>query len=60
MKISYITTVDISTNSGVRKKIYGQIEAMRGSGLEVMLIAPKEFFVEKRHKEIQNGAGEGT
>lgn len=45
MKISYITTVDISTNSGVRKKIYGQIEAMRGSGLEVMLIAPKDSYI---------------
>lgn len=41
MKILYITTVDISENSGVRKKIYGQIEVMRDSGIHVVLIAPK-------------------
>jgi glycosyltransferase involved in cell wall biosynthesis len=39
-KILYITTVDISSDSGVRKKIYGQIRVMRESGLEVALIAP--------------------
>lgn len=40
-KVLYITTVDISSDSGVRKKIYGQIRVMRESGLEVALIAPK-------------------
>ena len=39
-KVLYITTVDISSDSGVRKKIYGQIRVMRESGLEVALIAP--------------------
>jgi len=39
-KILYITTVDISSDSGVRKKLYGQIRVMRESGLEVALIAP--------------------
>ncbi len=39
-KILYITTVDISLDSGVRKKIYGQIRVMRENGLEVALIAP--------------------
>jgi len=40
-KVLYITTVDISSDSGVRKKIYGQIRVMRESGFEVALIAPK-------------------
>ncbi len=40
-KVLYITTVDISSNSGVRKKIYGQIRVMRESGFEVALIASK-------------------
>ena len=39
-KVLYITTVDISSDSGVRKKLYGQIRVMRESGLEVALIAP--------------------
>jgi hypothetical protein len=40
-KVLYITTVDISSDSGVRKKIYGQIRVMRESGFEVALIASK-------------------
>jgi len=40
-KVLYITTVDISSDSGVRKKIYGQIRVMRENGLEVALIAPR-------------------
>jgi len=40
-KVLYITTVDISLDSGVKKKIYGQIKVMRGNGFEVALIAPK-------------------
>jgi glycosyltransferase involved in cell wall biosynthesis len=40
-KVLYITTVDISSDSGVRKKINGQIRVMRESGFEVALIASK-------------------
>lgn len=54
MKILYITSVDLGIESGVRKKIYGQIKAMRNAGFEVSLIGPKgnEIFVEEKRREL--------
>jgi glycosyltransferase involved in cell wall biosynthesis len=40
MKILYVTTVNIGENSGVRKKIYGQIKEMRKENLEVEILSP--------------------
>ncbi len=59
MKVSYITTVNIGENSGVRKKIYGQIEAMRENGLEVILIAPRGTDIVAL-KQIEVGKEEVT
>lgn len=50
-KILYITTVDISSNSGVRKKIYGQVEVMREEGFKVVLIAPMGTEIVALEKE---------
>ncbi len=58
-KVLYITTVDISSDSGVKKKIYGQIRVMRENGLEVALIAPNGrdiVVVEGNAKEERTGA----
>jgi len=48
-KILYITTVDIGLDSGVRKKIFGQIRVMKENGFEVALIAPngKDIVVQE-------------
>ena len=41
MKILYITTVDLKQNSGVRKKIIGQVRAIRDSGHLVKIVSPR-------------------
>lgn len=53
-KVLYITTVDISSDSGVRKKICGQIRVMKENGLEVALIAPKGSDI----VVVEGGVGE--
>jgi len=40
MNILYITTTEFSSNSGVRKKIYGQVSAMNKAGLNTKVLAP--------------------
>jgi glycosyltransferase involved in cell wall biosynthesis len=53
-RVLYITTVDIGSDSGVRKKIYGQIRVMKENGLEVALIAPKGSDI----VVVEGGVGE--
>ena len=42
MKILYITTVDCSQDSGVRKKIFGQANAMKRADIDIKIASPRE------------------
>jgi len=51
VKLLYITTTNLDEDTGVKKKIFGQIKAIGNSGVEVHLLASQRDRIVLRQEE---------
>jgi glycosyltransferase involved in cell wall biosynthesis len=58
MRVAYITTENLKYDMGVRKKIYGQINAMQKSGLDTVLIGTLDEEIVVKEGETFQTLGE--